>query len=268
MRCATCQVLYCDYVIVMLGRGVEKNIPVGMEYLEKAADQGHSLALYAMGNQYLVGQHVPKDIPRALAYLTRAADENHHAESAYLLGRLYSDDDTPGITKDMTIAYKMFGIAAESGHRESKYMLGLCLQAGLGVDKDEKRAFEIYKALPEHVGAMYMLSRAYLNGTGCDKNLDEAFRLFTILSEKHKHLDADYQIAMMHIQGYGTSKNVVHGAELMLKAAEAGSVAAMYSMGALYTTGMGVKIDEKKAKIWFDKANAAKQSPDVEEIEH
>ena len=67
--------------------------------------------------------------------------------------------------------------------------------------------------------------------------------------------DAFYLLAVYNADGtYGLPQDRARANELYLKAGELGCAAAFFNLGVVYRTGNGVKIDEKKAKHYYELA--------------
>ncbi|POG70850.1 hypothetical protein GLOIN_2v1612575 [Rhizophagus irregularis DAOM 181602=DAOM 197198] len=66
--------------------------------------------------------------------------------------------------------------AAEQNHARAQDKLGVCLQLGIGCEKDEVAAFEHFRMAAEqdHLTAMYHLANALEKGIGCEANLEGA----------------------------------------------------------------------------------------------
>lgn len=58
--------------------------------------------------------------------------------------------------------------AADKGHKKAQYRLGMCYKEGYSVEKDRKKAFELFQlsAKQDYAKAQYQLGRAYLKGKG------------------------------------------------------------------------------------------------------
>jgi TPR repeat protein len=68
--------------------------------------------------------------------------------------------------------YHNFKSAANGGHVDAIYQLGLCYTSGNMPEGSPKEAFECYLKAAEkgHVKALYALSECYVKGSGCEKN--------------------------------------------------------------------------------------------------
>ncbi|UZN99926.1 uncharacterized protein OCT59_001185 [Rhizophagus irregularis] len=66
------------------------------------------------------------------------------------------------------------------------YHLGYCYQHGIGIERNETRAFQLYKEAAEngHINSKYNLGRCYQHGIGIEKNEIKAFELFKEAAQK------------------------------------------------------------------------------------
>lgn len=99
------------------------------------------------------------DVISAMKHLKKAADAGH-ARAQALLGYLYDysemDDE----------AVKMYEKAAAQGSAAGEYGLGTMYAKGEGVERDERRAFELIKSAAEkgHPAAVMKMVSVYENG--------------------------------------------------------------------------------------------------------
>ena len=66
--------LGCKY---LYGIGMPKDIDIGIEYLRKAAEQGHSKAQYSLGVMYAQGEKVKQDFSKAAEWFSKAAEQGN-----------------------------------------------------------------------------------------------------------------------------------------------------------------------------------------------
>ncbi len=103
------------------GQGVPEDEKLAVLWLRKAALQGHTGAMFGLGNAYLLGHDAAKlarnpDGEAALWYF-RAASAGH-AEAQYQLGLLFLAGK--GVISSRKEATKWFRKAAAQGHDEAK----------------------------------------------------------------------------------------------------------------------------------------------------
>ncbi|XP_043976245.1 protein sel-1 homolog 3 isoform X2 [Gambusia affinis] len=109
-----------DYAIVLLlGQGVEKDVPKGVTFLKKAMEQGFVPAVNALAWYY---EQFEKDYQQAVA-LWEKADLLGSPDAPLNLGILYSQGLYPGKPADQHVAYKFYLKSAERGHLRAAVFL-------------------------------------------------------------------------------------------------------------------------------------------------
>ncbi|CAB4390905.1 unnamed protein product [Rhizophagus irregularis] len=85
--------------------------------------------------------------------------------------------------------------------------LGYCYQYGIGIEKNEIRAFQLYKEAAEkgHINSKYDLGRCYLHGVGIEKNEIKAFELYKEVAQ-NGHITSIYELGECYQYGMGTEK--------------------------------------------------------------
>ena len=127
---------------------------------------------------------------------------------------------------------------------------------GLGVEKDEAKAFRLFKnaASAGNINAQYQTGVCYETGCGCTANLDKAREWY----EKAASSGDSYAMDRLGIIYYNGSKDLKKDPEKsfewFLKAASDGMVDSMYSVGCYYLEGFGVERDETEARKWLNMA--------------
>ncbi len=76
--------------------------------------------------------------------------------------------------------------AAENGYEIAQYNLGRCYVLGIGVEKDEIKAFEYYKKSAEkgHNMAQNILGNLFFDGQGTEKDLAKLLNIIKNLLKK------------------------------------------------------------------------------------
>ena len=145
--------------------------------------------------------------------------------------------------------------AADQGHPEAQYKLGLMYATGEGVEKSEAEAAKLFAKASEqgHTDAQSRLGFMYANGVGVEKNTAEAYKLFSKAAGQGS-AKAQFNLGTMYANGIGIETNTVLAVELYLKAAAQGIAEAQYKLGLMYAKGEGVRKNEAEAVRWFTKA--------------
>ena len=188
------------------GEGVEKNVPLSIKWMTKAADAGYVKAQTALGATYFQGMDgldqnyalsekyllmaANKDNTDAQAYIAylyiamedyskamvwaRKAAQMEHPQACFALGRIY--DEGLGIEVNHKEGLKWYEKAANGGDADAQNIVGnIYSDKDLGV-LDLKKAFKYYKKAAEqdHIYGMFNLGLCYAEGDGCPKDMRKA----------------------------------------------------------------------------------------------
>ncbi|RHZ77469.1 hypothetical protein Glove_177g108 [Diversispora epigaea] len=178
-----------------------------------------------------------------------------------------------GTVADNQMAFKFFNLAANkimdnpssnlsplrklynSNKEISAISLADMYFDGLGVERDTKKAFQIYSKVANersHI-ALKNMAYCYYNGLGVEKNEEKAFETYLKSAEKG-NIAAQSIVSTFYQNGFRITKDEAKGFQLHMKSALAGNVYAMCNVGYCYNDGIGVGKDEKEAFKWFLKA--------------
>jgi len=101
--------------------------------------------------------------------------------------------------------------------------------------------------------SMKMLGDRYSEGVGVNKNDKRAAELYT-LAANLGDINAQFDLGYMYANGQGVPEDCKRALELYTLAAEQGSMDAQFNIGGMYVQGMGVERSLNKAKQWLTKA--------------
>lgn len=213
------------------GYVVKYDADQAFEWFQKAAEQGHTGALNALGDAFYYGMYgVDKNLDRALDYYTRAA---------------------------------------EQGDMEAQHSLGYCLMCGIGTQKDMKQAVIWYQkaADQQHASAFQTLSTHnwWDAVTGCE---DKSWKAREIYREERlvmafqyclkaalQGLEVpQYNLADCYWYGKGTPKDEKAAFYWYQQAAWRGYQYALFEVAERYYYGNGVEQDRVLAGEWYVKA--------------
>ncbi|KAF0387758.1 calmodulin-dependent protein kinase [Gigaspora margarita] len=81
-------------------------------------------------------------------------------------------------------------ISDEKDDAEGMFTLGFCYQGGIGIKKDENKAFIYYKVSADmgNISAILSLGNCYKNGIGVEKDENEAFLHFQKSANMENHI--------------------------------------------------------------------------------
>ncbi len=156
------------------GKGVNKDLPQAAHWFRKAAEQGHDMAQNNLGSSYLKGEGVDKE-PTQAAYWFRKAAEQGRATAQYNLGSSYLKGE--GVDKDPTQAVYWYRKAAEQGLEEAIIFLGSSLiYSDVAFPQDVKEGLYWLRKgaalnLPASISQLGMLHGA---GLGVEKDMRRA----------------------------------------------------------------------------------------------
>jgi len=202
-----------------------------------AEQNGNAQAQYRYGALLLQGQGGPMEQAQGIAMLEKAAAQDHAAASL-LLARIYLTGNAAGTARNPERAAALLLAAANQGHGEAQYYLGLLYQKGSGVVKDPKQAFTLFKRAAENgdQAAQYELSKAYANGRGTDADDVKALHWLRAAANSG-HGDAQFFLANALNSGQGAPLERDEALGWYRRSAENGMPIAQRILGSKYLTG-------------------------------
>jgi len=105
----------------------------------------------------------------------------------------------------------------------------------------------------QYAPAQYQMALIHLNGWGVRKDPQKAFELLTLASAQN-YPDALFSLSLMYSEGEIVKKDLKTAFTLMEKAANKNLASAQFNIGVMYAQGAGVTINSKKAAAWYEKA--------------
>lgn len=103
---------------------------------------------------------------------------------------------------------------------------------------------------PDDAEALYYLGILKCGGFGCDQDPSGAFEIQKKAADAGS-VDAMFELYAHYANGLGVARDDRQAFEHNLRAAEAGHARATYNMGAFYATGTHVGQDMEKAAEWY-----------------
>ncbi len=224
------------------------------------AQAGNAEAQYHLGLAYKTGDGVPggADFQRKAAkegyahppifdaekmvYWFQKAAEQGHSDAQFWLGVSYYRNE--GVPWDENKAVYWWQKSAEQGNAEAQELLGdIYRSGGQQIPNDYKKVVYWYQKSAEqgNAEAQFNLGDIYSNGN--------ALAQYVLGESYSKHTDG---LSGKEIppQDY---KKAFHWYQ---KAAEQGYADAQVSLGCMYDSGQGVPQDKQKAFVWFSLARA------------
>jgi len=206
----------------------EEDEKIGVEWLQKSAEQDNISALTTLANLYIKGTVVPKDYAKALKLYQHAA--RFDTNTQYLLGEIYWDSKL--VDSDKKKAMQWFTKAAENNNIDAQITLGSLYMEGEDITKDLSKSLEWFTKAAElgDPDAQYLLARIYMQ--------DE----MDLVLNDYPSMETLRKMA---------SQNMKEGVKWLRKSAEQGKLSAQRSLGAYY---YNKEHNQEEARIWFHKA--------------
>lgn len=245
------------------GQGVTQNYAEAFRLYTRSAKQGNPYAAYELAKMCLDGIGTDKDAARADAYFQNAfagfkslEEKSHDDKLQYRLGQmLYTGT---GTERNDNAAAELWEKSARLGNIHAQYALGkLWLEHGNG---DPVKAVGWLAKLVEsgNAAAQYTLGKIYRDGEYLQRDMKRAVELFTLSAEQGNEY-AMYQLGKLHLLGKQVPKDVDTAIRHLTASAEKGNQYAQYALGKLYLCGHDVLRDKKKA-VPFLQASAAQRN--------
>ena len=189
-------------------RGVEVSIDKNEArvHYAQAAEAGVIDAKLRIGLMYLHGIGGNRNVDMGLKYLEDAADHGDFLAQNEL-GLIYISDNFR--YKDQNRAFHFFQKSAEQGFPIAQYNLAISYENGRGIEKDVyKAAFWFMKSAQggdKH--AQKKLAALYLHGIGVEKNLKEGLKWLTE-SAMQGLVESQVSLSFIHMYGkFGVTKD-------------------------------------------------------------
>ena len=195
--------------------------------IKRIENSGSPEELYELGEAYWSGEDgIEQDYKKAVECYTKAADEGH-LESIYSLGLCYANGR--GTEQDPDTAYKLLAYAVDNGHVLAAKKLGEYLYWGECLPKDKAKGFQYLKYAADNGDAysMAIVGEDYIRGVGA-------------------------------YEGWGPAKDQDLGREYLEKSCELDSPYGLFLVGNKYKYGFdgfpenleyGVKLLKKAAEL-------------------
>lgn len=141
-------------------------------------------------------------------------------------------------------AYEIYNNLSESGDADSANQIGLMLQSGLGLPKDEKRALSYFKIAADRgsLWGYYNLGYLHLKGILVQRNYSESIRYFKYAADRN-HAESQNYMGLIYANGYGVKKDLKVALNWYKIAASNGSSFARQNISGLIDIGAASEAD-------------------------
>lgn len=152
------------------------------------------------------------DVGGAVSDWERAADGGHPM-AAYLLGQLY--EQGRGVEHSASKSFEYYKMAAAAGQAQAGVKVGLIYRNGdkqLGIKKNYEKAMENFEkgALQSWPESQFYLADMYRRGLGTPSDRTESLRWLILASKKH-YAPSMLELARIHFEGEGVNTDRVLG---------------------------------------------------------
>jgi TPR repeat protein len=190
------------------------------------ANDGDASAQFNIGVMYAHGLGVDRDMEIAMNWWGNAARQLHvRAAHNLALAMLAGEpivDGQPAVA-DYTAILRYLKIGADAGYANSEYTLGKLYAEGVGIEKDERRAAELYlsASIKGFARAQYNLGKVYRDGVGMSK--DEGLSMFWFAEAAERgHARAQDRMGDRYLLGRGVAKDEVEALKWSILASRQG----------------------------------------------
>ena len=152
-------------------------------------------------------------------------------------------------------AYQLFVQCAAAGDAYSMNAIGILLQRGWGVEKDEQASVNYFvEAADAGYGrAYYNLAKIYAKGLGVEQDFAQAVDYFQQLIPYLPSI-AYARLGYYYYKGFGVEQNYQTAVNYFRQAAELNSANAYFFLGLCYRNGYGVERNAGEAQYYLQKA--------------
>lgn len=215
------------YMYLYGNNGVEQDFEKAFEYYNMAAEQNNPIALNNIGSLYFNGIGVEKNRAKALDYFRRSATLGND-NAATNLAFIYLTGNSNDSERNKQ-AINLFKQAAQSGNKLAKFMLGYAYYKGFTLERDNYAAFALIKDAADEGAefdeAQYILAEMYANGYGSVQNYVNAVSYYSRAVDQG-NTDAYVDLAKIYAEGRFAQQNMVKAHALFNIAASEGNTKA------------------------------------------
>jgi TPR repeat protein len=244
---------YLGYAHDMGHFGAQRDVAKAFELYMQSAQQGNAQAQCWLGICYGHGLGVKQDEEQAV-YWYRESAKRGNAQAQYNLGHWYAIGHKPCI-QSMSEANRWYRRAALRDFPQAQHNLGLSYRLGSALPQNHELANRWIARAAQHglPEAQCTLGVSYERGLGVDPNPSKAAELYATAATSGYAL-AQHKYAYLLEYGLGVAKNPVEAVRWYLAAAEQGLAVAQDNLATMYMDGSGIEKDLTEAVKWRRKA--------------
>ncbi len=230
--------------------------------LTQQAVQGDPKAQLELG-RYLMSTRGPRrDLDKAVEWMTRAANQGH-APAQRQLAKLYAGGvvERQGqafVTRfeDKAAAQHWLEAAASAGDVEAQYELAVYYSAPPTLDLEQAFRYALKAGESGHVPAQRMVAGMYAAGKGVSADEAQALTWYA-KAAAHGDVQSHARVAELYAGGRSLPRDPRKAFEWYLKGALAGDTSVYGTVARLYEEGGGIERDLTEAVRWYKMASQA-----------
>jgi TonB family protein len=170
------------------------------------------------------------------------------------------------VQKQYSSAYELYLRLSSAGDAEAANQIGVMLQSGIGLEKDQRKAIQFYQLAADRGSVLgnYNFGVVNLKAVGTPVNYPEALKRFTYAANKGNAESQNY-LGVMYAHGYGVRKDLPEALRLYKLAAANGSgfakqnISSLIDIGAATETDLVIPISGNHEPNW-------KRTPSIEQL--
>ncbi|KAI8880317.1 HCP-like protein [Backusella circina FSU 941] len=232
-----------------------KNYSLSFFYIRKAAEKNHSQAIAQLGIIYLDGKAVEKDENEGIKWIEKSIELMDPYECYEQGIKFYND-------KDYRISLLYIKRAADGSDSDARSHLGLVYLQGLGVEKNHEQAMEWFEqsTMNLHIFDCMRKRMQFYNMVEVNSNFEVALLylrkalLYLRKAAEENDEDAQSQLGIMYLQGFGVEKNYDIAVEWIVLSIKIMDKYGCYRYGMKFCFGIEVEKDYTIGLLYLQKA--------------
>ena len=201
------------------------------------------------------------------------------SRAAYSLGSILTEPNSPLYKEyvDYDKGIKYLNLAAEKDELLAIDHLGFLYLNGLGVEKNPRKAIELYQKAADQglIKSALKLGEIYLFAENVERDYVKAYKYLRRIEDASSDEEdpmltsAITSLGMLYFYGWGTPSDRFRAVSLFSKAVSRGGQSSNegnYYMGLAYYNGYGVDKDVAKAMSFFEKSAELKDSKAIKTL--
>jgi len=232
--------------------GAAQNYEEAIKWYAKAAEEGHAKADESLQYLQKYWDRIPDEIKKQYMWNTkeiRLGKEQKHFTADRMTNYGF------GVPKDDIIeAYNWFSKAAEQGHAQAQFNMGVIFSTGRGASNDFEKSIEWFTkaAVQGNAEAQMVLGNYYFTISFSDKSAGEQSTNWYIKAAENGHVLAQYRLGKQYKEG--DPQSYLDAQRWLLKAAIQGYAPAQSTLGYFYQNGLAGSQDTVFASMWHNLA--------------